>query len=224
MDIALQESIKDLQNRKAVESIMTRLRASVYRRALVVFGIIGVALSLILGLLTIIPLQMVAVLIAVSLGIPSLILTYEKLKPEASIKPSTEKKEQEQKKPSLASVLVDSVKEEKEIPARKETIVVSPTEGYYYEFTLLKGNRVKGEISSTSRLDIYFLDEVNFDKWDRDVTFYHENCNESILKADIDYEAPRRGTWFVAIGNRGRKTATVKVNLFIIDGSSFGTE
>ena len=128
-------------------------------------------------------------------------------------KPKEVKKEQEQ----------TPLTQEKEAIEKKETIVVSPNESYFYEFELLRNDRVKGDISSTTRLDIYFLDEVNFDKWDRDRSFYPENCNEGILETSIDYEAPRKGTWYVVIENNGRKSGTVKISLSVLDGNSLGT-
>jgi hypothetical protein len=116
--------------------------------------------------------------------------------------PSLEEKQAE--KPSA---------EEKEI-LRKETIVVSPSEGYSYEFEFMKGDHLKGEISSTSRIDIYFVDEFNFDKWNRDKSFDSEDSNEGILEANIEYLAPSKGTWYMIIENNGRKSATVKVQLY----------
>jgi hypothetical protein len=116
--------------------------------------------------------------------------------------PSGEKKQAE--KPSA---------EEKEI-LRKETIVVSPSGGYYYEFEFMKGEYLKGEISSTSPIDIYFVDEFSFDKWNRDKSFDSEDSNEGILETNIDYLVPTKGTWYLIVENNGRKTATVKVQLY----------
>jgi hypothetical protein len=117
--------------------------------------------------------------------------------------PSVEKKQAE--KPSI---------EEKEF-LRKETIVVSPSKGYSYEFEFTKkGDHLKGEISSTSNIDIYFVDEFNFDKWNRNKSFDYEDSNEGILETNIDYLVPARGTWFLIIENNGRKSATVKVQLY----------
>ena len=57
------------------------------------FCIIRVSLSRALGLFSVVTWQIVAVLITVSLGIPSMILTYEKLTSEVRIKPKEEKTE-----------------------------------------------------------------------------------------------------------------------------------
>ena len=167
-----------------------------YRRVMMFFAIIGVILSLALGLSSVVTWEIVTVLIAVSLGIPSLILTYEKLTSEVSVKPKEERREQEQ----------EIIKE--------ETIRVSPKDAYYYEFELKRGEHLKGEISSDNHIDIYFVNNTNFKKWSKDRTFYSEDCNESVLETKIDYVVPRKGTWYLLIENNGRKTAIVKVRLY----------
>ena len=174
-----------------------------YRKAVLSFGILGVTLSLVLGLSLVITWQIVAVLIAVSMGIPTLILSYEKLKliPEVSAKPKEERTEQE------------IITEEKEI-LREETIRVSPHNAYYYVFELKRGETLKGEISSNSHIDIYFVNNTNFKRWDKDKTFNSEYCNESVLETKIDYEVPKRGTWYLVMENNGRKSAKVKVCLY----------
>lgn len=55
-----------------------------HRRIVIPLGILGVFLSLIMGVYSVVTWEIVAVLVAVFLGIPSLILTYEKLKSEES--------------------------------------------------------------------------------------------------------------------------------------------
>lgn len=56
------------------------------RRGVVIFfGIIGALLSVFLGLYSVVTWEIVAVLVAISLGIPSLIVTYEKGKPEERV-------------------------------------------------------------------------------------------------------------------------------------------
>ena len=105
--------------------------------------------------------------------------------------------------------------EEKEI-LRKETIVISPSESYSYEFELTKGDHLKGEILSTSRIDVYFVDDFNFGKWNKDKSFDCEYSNEGVLETNIDYLVPegKKGTWYLIIENNGRKSATVKVLLY----------
>jgi len=56
-----------------------------YQKTIMLLGIVGVLLSLALGLYSVITWQIVTVLVAVCLGIPSLILTYEKVKSHENI-------------------------------------------------------------------------------------------------------------------------------------------
>ena len=174
-----------------------------YRKVIMFFAIIGVSISLVLGLSSVVTWQIVAVLITVSLGIPSLILTYEKLTSEVSVKPKEERREQEQ----------EIMTEEKDI-IREETIRVSPNYGYSYELELKRGEHLKGEVSSDSPINIYFVNSTNFKKWDKDRTFNYEDCNESVLETKIDYVVPRKGTWYLLIENDGRKSARVKIRLY----------
>lgn len=105
-------------------------------------------------------------------------------------------------------------KEEQKETLRKETIEVSSSDSYFYEFEFTKGDHLKGEISSTSRIDLYFMDEFNFDKWNRGRKYFEpEDSNEAVLEANIDYLVPTKGTWYMIIENNGRKSAPVKVRL-----------
>lgn len=167
-----------------------------YPKAMIFLATVGVSLSLVLGLFSLITFDVAAILIAVFIGIPTLIT-------QVRVKPKEEEKEHKQE------VKV----EEKEI-LREETIRVSPQNACYYEFELKRGETLKGEISSDSAIDIYFVDKSNFKKWDKDKTFDSEDCNESVLETKIDYEVPKRGTWYVLIENNGRKSAKVKVCLY----------
>lgn len=103
---------------------------------------------------------------------------------------------------------------EKKDALREETILASPNGDYFYEFELAKDDHLKGEIVSTERIDIYFVDSINFDKWDRGVRFDCEDCNEAVLETKIDYLVPKKGTWYMLIENNGRKIAKVKVHLY----------
>lgn len=55
-----------------------------YRRIVIFFGIFGVVLSVVMGLYSVLTWEIVAVFVTVSLGIPSLILMLEKVRPEES--------------------------------------------------------------------------------------------------------------------------------------------
>jgi hypothetical protein len=117
--------------------------------------------------------------------------------------PSMEKKEEE--KPPM---------EENEI-LRKETIVISPSDGYSYEFQCMEGDHLKGEILSNNRIDVYFVDELNLGKWQKGKSFDYEDSSEAILEANVDYLAPTEGTWHLIIENNGRKSATIKIQLYV---------
>lgn len=182
---------------------------SLLRKAMLFFGIVGISLSLALGLFSIVEWEIVAVLVAVSLGTPSLILTYEKLTSEVRVKQKEERRDQKQ----------ETMTKEKEV-FKDETIRASPDHAYYYEFELERDDILKGEISSTSHLDIYFVNKTNFKKWDKERDFNSECSNESVLKTKIDYEVPRSGTWYLLMENNGRKTAIVKVYLYLSDSDS----
>ena len=97
---------------------------------------------------------------------------------------------------------------------RKETIIARPNKGYYYEFELAKGDHLKGEISSTDCVNIYFVDEFNFDKWNREKSFEFEGAHEDVLETIIDFLTPKKGQWYLIIENNGRKRAEVKVRLY----------
>ena len=165
-----------------------------YPRAMTFLAIVGVSSSLVLGSFSIITWEVVTILIAVFIGIPTLIS-------QVKVKPKKEEIEHEKEV------------EEKEI-LREETIRISPHDSYYYEFELKRGENLRGEISSDSAIDIFFVDKTNFKKWDKDKTFYYENCNESVLETKIDYVVPKKGTWYVLIENNGRESAIVKVCLY----------
>jgi hypothetical protein len=110
----------------------------------------------------------------------------------------------------------ETTQDEKEEAPLRERVVVAPSEGYSYQFEgLVKGDHVRGEIASTSPIDVFFMDEFNFDKWDRGRRYFEpEDSNNSVLETTIDYATPRKGKWYVIIENKGRKSATVKVHLY----------
>ena len=168
---------------------------------MILIATVGVSLSLLLGLFLVIELEVVALLVAVFIGITTLIS-------QLNVKPKEDKREPKQ--------VIET--EEKEV-FKDETIRASPDHAYYYEFELERDDILKGEISSTSHLDIYFVNKTNFKKWDKERDFNSECSNESVLKTKINYEAPRSGTWYLLMENNGRKTAIVKVYLYLSDSN-----
>ena len=166
-----------------------------YSKAMISLAIIGVFLSLSLGFFSVVSWEIVGVFIAVSLGIPTLI---------AQVKVKPKEKEQEQE-----------IKLEEKIILRDETIRVRPHCYHFYELGFTRGENLKGTVSSSNHIDIYFLNVTNFKKWEKDIKYHSEYCTESVFETNIDYVVPRTGTWYMLIENNGRKTAKVKVLLYI---------
>ena len=94
---------------------------------------------------------------------------------------------------------------------------VCPCESCIYEFELIEGENLKGVISSSSHIDIYFVDNTNFSAWLTGKTFDHECCHESVFGAEITFPVQEEGSWYLLIENNGKKPATIEV---IIDVSS----
>jgi len=63
--------------------------------------------------------------------------------------------------------------------------------------------------------DVLFVDESGFDKWSKGRKYFEPECsNDSVLETNIDYLVPKKGKWYVIIENNGKKSATVKVQLY----------
>ena len=92
---------------------------------------------------------------------------------------------------------------------------IGPDESGVYEFELLRGENLKGVISSSSPIDIYLIDNNNFNNWMNGKPFDFECSNKSVFEMKIDYLAPRNGTWYVLTENNGRKKAKVEITLNI---------
>jgi len=162
---------------------------------MVFLAISGVILSLLMCFFSLVTWEMASVLIAVFLGIPTL-LSQIKTKP-------TEKEHKQEVKTEGKKIL------------RDETIRIRPNCYHFYELGFTRGENLKGTMSSNSHIDIYFLNVTNFKKWEKDKEYHSEYCSESVFETKIDYVVPRKGTWYVLIENNGRKTAKVKVLLYL---------
>ena len=90
---------------------------------------------------------------------------------------------------------------------------LGPSETCCFEFELIMGEKLKGDILSNSQIDIYLVTNDGFSKWMNDEVFDHECCHESITRTTINYQAPREGTWYLLVENNGKKTAEVEVIL-----------
>ena len=107
----------------------------------------------------------------------------------------------------------NSQEEEKSF-LKKETISIRPSENYYYDLELTRGDHLRGEIFSNCPIDLYFVDEDNFEKWNKHRYLDPENCNKGVFETHLDYEVRRKGTWYLLIENNGRKSARVKILLY----------
>lgn len=96
----------------------------------------------------------------------------------------------------------------------EETIAIGRKEYAFYDFKLIRGDKVEGKIISGEPVDSWFLDEENFDKFCRDRGFEPEDVNQGIYEAKIEFRARKKGLWFVVIENSQRVSAKVKVNLY----------
>ena len=96
----------------------------------------------------------------------------------------------------------------------EETIAVGRKEYAFYDFKLMRRDKVEGKIISGEPVDAWFLDEENFDKFCRGRYFEPEDVNQSIYEAKIEFRARKKGLWFVVIENSQRASAKVKVNLY----------
>lgn len=97
-----------------------------------------------------------------------------------------------------------------------ETILLRKDEFLYYDFKLKKGDNLKGEISSESPIDIFILDEKNFEKVFKGKSFEDKYGSEDVLQTKIDYVESSKGTRFFVMINRGKTHTRVTVNLYVI--------
>jgi len=96
----------------------------------------------------------------------------------------------------------------------EETIAIGRREFAFYDFKLIRGDKVEGKIVSDEPVDTWFLDEENFDRFCSDKSFEVEDETQGIYEAKIKFKARKKGLWFVVIENSQRDSAKVKVNLY----------
>ena len=95
----------------------------------------------------------------------------------------------------------------------EEIIAVGHKEFAEYDFRLVRGDKVEGKIVSDKPVDVWFLDEKNFDRFLEEKRIEVEDEIMSIYEAKIDFKATRKGLWFVVIEHPHKASAKVKVNL-----------
>lgn len=96
----------------------------------------------------------------------------------------------------------------------EETISIDAGDYGSYDFELTKGDQVTGDISSDVPVDVWFLDEKNFDKFERKKRFEEEDGTEQIYETKLNFLTSKKGLWFVAIANSSKTKAKVKVRLY----------
>ena len=94
-----------------------------------------------------------------------------------------------------------------------ETISIEPRGYSFYEFRLSRGDKVKGEVTSDTPIDVIFLDEKNFDRFDRGVRFEPTDGTVAVYESKPEFKAPKKGVWIVVLVNKNKTPARAKVNL-----------
>jgi hypothetical protein len=169
-----------------------------YPKTMALVAILGVALSLCLGFFSIINWEIATSLIAVFIGIPTLLS-------QVKVKPKEKKHEQK-------------VEAENRRSLQEEVMCTMGKDANYYDFDMKRGELLQGEISADVPLNIYFMNITNFKRWDKDKDFAFEYGTENVYETKINYAVPRKGTWFLAIENTGTMEANVEVRLFVTNG------
>lgn len=97
----------------------------------------------------------------------------------------------------------------------EEVISIKARDHAYYYYKLSKGSKLKGEISSDVPIDVLFLDEKNFDRFERKRNFETEDATVDIYETKVAFVAPKKGNWFIALNNGKKTPAKVKVHLYL---------
>jgi len=95
-----------------------------------------------------------------------------------------------------------------------EKVSVPSSENLVFDFELARFEQLKGEISSTGPIDIYFLDQANYNKWSKGGCYFEsKDSKKGILKSPIYEMAPSMGTWYLIIENNNNEEVTIEVLL-----------
>ncbi len=90
-------------------------------------------------------------------------------------------------------------------------------EGDYlsYDLDLEKGEELVGEVSASSDINVYVLNEDNLNALDLDQEFWYEAGNEGVRNATVRFTAPEDGEWFFVVENDNNRevNATVKISV-----------
>ena len=82
-----------------------------------------------------------------------------------------------------------------------------------YDVELDAGKDFSGEVTATGLVNIYLLDEDNFDNLDQGEEFWSETGEDGIENAKLEFTAPLKGKWFFVVENADDRavSATVKI-------------
>ncbi len=96
----------------------------------------------------------------------------------------------------------------------EELTLVRPHATALYNSRLSKGDRIKGEVTSDIPINVLFMDEINADKIERGKKNESKDGTYDVYQTKILFTAPRKGNWFVALENKSKTPAKVKVYLY----------
>jgi len=196
-------------------------------------GVICGAFLFIIALVNILPWQVTSPLIALSVGISTVIWNYLHEKDERQKKDNlpqrpirTEKILPEQKpspETTLSDILVTIEKAARAYKAVQEathktdeTIIsegfkIDPEDFQYYELDLEEGEVLSCSLKSTDTVSLYILDRRNLSKLEHDKDFGYEEGIENVYRGAFEFDVPKSGKWFLVVENETQ--AEVKVNV-----------
>ena len=96
-----------------------------------------------------------------------------------------------------------------------ETISINKREFHEYGVKLKRSETLKGEIHADAPINVYFMNEQNFEKFVRDKTFDYEDGSENFWEGSIEYFVPKKDEWFLVLENEGKESVRVKVYLYL---------
>jgi len=170
---------------------------------IIAIGVVIVSLLVILSFFGALPWAATGVLSTVVIGIVGWILSYLS-KAKGKTTPQIKGKLPE---------IIEPLKQPRVI--LEETCEIDGREYIYYDLDLNKGKKVKGEVSSDERINLFFLTKYAFSRFKKNEDFSYEYGSESILKKRIHFTPSKTGTWYFVLENEGEDTAIVDIHLFV---------
>jgi len=98
-----------------------------------------------------------------------------------------------------------------------ETARVAPGEFLTWKFSLLKGSKIHGEISSDSAINMWMMSMSEFDKFSKWENFspYAEASRKQVLQFTFDHNAPESGEYYFVLDNRSSLFTSRTVSVYI---------